>query len=138
MAFSVLLGTAMLAVIPSGLSAAESPELARVEAIPNSAQKRVILTPEAAERIAIEMQPVREEQVKRWLLVDGEVEAAPGHASSQPATSDAATPSLIPVRVRVPRLDDPETIARQAFLAVAGQAQGQQAGSAGLRERRAR
>ncbi len=117
LAFSVLLGAALLAATPAGFAvAAERQELAKVEAIPNSALKKVTLTTEAAERIAIEMQTVREEPVKRWLLVDGEVEAAPGETPSQPATNGAAPSSLVPVRVRVPRLDDPNTVARQTIV----------------------
>ena len=57
---------------PSG---GRSARPASVEAIPGSDLKRVILTAEAANRIALETMAVREEPVKRWLLVDGQVEA---------------------------------------------------------------
>ncbi|HEX2256971.1 MAG TPA: efflux RND transporter periplasmic adaptor subunit [Afifellaceae bacterium] len=101
---------------------------------------RVILTPKAAERIAIETGVVSEEPVDRWLLVSGEVEtiatpAAAGAVAAQPAPaqpSEAVTAiplltnsssmasagpepvGIVPVRVRVPAVDDTEAARPQA------------------------
>jgi len=62
------------------------------------------LTPKAAERLAIATDVVREEKVKRWLIVEGTVEAIPEEpvAAAMPAPSAA---EVVPVRVRVRLLD---------------------------------
>ncbi|MET0362189.1 MAG: hypothetical protein ABW048_10630, partial [Sphingobium sp.] len=73
-------------------------EPATLEEIPGSDLKRVVLTQKAAERLAIATEAVREEPVLRWMVVDGEVEAAP---TAQPGADAAAT-----VLVRVPLPDD--------------------------------
>ena len=49
---------------------------AKVEKIPGSDLSKVVLTPKAAERIAIKMGVVSEQPIRRWLLVPGEVEAS--------------------------------------------------------------
>ena len=59
-----------------GGRAALAEEPAKLEEIPGSPLKRVVLTPKAAERLAIATEPVREEPVARWMMVNGEVEAA--------------------------------------------------------------
>lgn len=58
---------------------------AKVEPIQGSDVKRVVLTPKAAERLAIATAPVKEELVKRWLVVEGRVEAVPGEVMVAPA-----------------------------------------------------
>lgn len=94
---------------------AEKP--ARLEKVAGSNLNRVVLTAKAAERLAIATTQIREEPVKRWLVVGGEVEAMPEQpATSQATDADATTPTAIPVRVRVPRLDDPEVIARRTIV----------------------
>jgi hypothetical protein len=50
---------------------------AKVELIQGSDVKRVVLTPKAAERLAIATDVVKEELVKRWLVVEGRVEVVP-------------------------------------------------------------
>ena len=117
----LVVAAAAMCTSPDFSLAAEATKPARVEEITGSELKRVILTAEAAQRVAIEMGTVREEPVKRWLLVDGEVEAVPDQsvaaASAATATdaADAASP-IVPVRVRIPRLDDPEVVARQTYI----------------------
>ncbi|MDP9137364.1 MAG: hypothetical protein M3N38_04210 [Pseudomonadota bacterium] len=116
---SVLFATALTVGVSSyALLASESVKPAIVEAIPGSDLKRVILTVEAAQRIAIETTTVREEPVKRWLLVDGEVEAVPNEPAAPAAADGVATPSIVPVRVRVPRLDDPDDVLRRTFVII--------------------
>jgi hypothetical protein len=74
-----------IALAGSALSGGTSPAAdaikparpAKVEPIPGSDVKRVVLTPKAAERLAIATGVVKEEMVKRWLVVEGRVEAAP-------------------------------------------------------------
>jgi hypothetical protein len=100
---------------PGSPWAAETTKPARVESVPDSDLHRIILSAEAAKRIAIETQAIREEQVKRWLLVDGEVEAVPSPPAA-PAVPDAENGAIVPVRVRVPRLDDPEVVARHTVI----------------------
>ena len=113
---------------------------AKLEQVPGSEVSRVILTPKAAERIALETGTVTEEPVDRWLLVSGEVEtiATPsaGAVAAQPAPAGqpsgavtaiplltngsnaaAAGPEpagIVPVRVRVPAIDGPEEAQAQA------------------------
>lgn len=115
---SALIVTALaVGTAPSVLMAAEITKPASVEAIPDSELKRVILTPQTAEQLGIEMGAVREEPVKRWLLVDGEVEAVPKEPVVPPAADAAVTTSdVVPVRVRVPRLNDPDVFAPQTIV----------------------
>jgi hypothetical protein len=65
--------------------AAEAARPARLEPIPGSDLKRVILSPKAAERIAITTATVRQEQVIRWLVVEGKVEAVPADSAVKAA-----------------------------------------------------
>jgi hypothetical protein len=91
------------AVMSASVSlAAEKP--AKLENIAGSELKRVVLTPKAAERLAIQTGEVREEPVNRWLSVEGLVEAVSQTASlgSQPGATMSDAP---PVQVRVPKLD---------------------------------
>jgi hypothetical protein len=92
--------------------AAPANKPATLEPIPGSDLKRVVLTPKAAERLAIQTTVVREEPVMRWLTVEGEVEPL----ADEPTVVTAAAPTVtgatsasdaVPVRVRVPLLDDP-------------------------------
>ena len=97
-------------------SAAEGAKPATLEEIPGSKQKRVVLTERAAERLAIETAPVREEPVKRWLIAGGMIEtitSASDGTTGSIAVADAA--NVVPVRVRVP-LSDPEEMAGRASL----------------------
>ena len=115
---------------------------AKLEQIPGSPLSKVILTPRAAERIALETGTVTEEPVDRWLLVSGEIETiatpasgaataqatAPGQGPDTVATIPMLTPGqapaaatpgpepsgIVPVRVRVPAMDRPEQPQAQA------------------------
>ena len=114
---AALLVTALTATAaPDALLAADSVRPATAEAIPGSDLKRVLLTAEAAKRIAVETMAVREEPVKRWLLVDGEVEAIPQEPAALAEPDAPATSALMPVRVRIPRQDDPDRAGRQTFV----------------------
>jgi hypothetical protein len=113
--------TAGLAV--SGLGggtslAAETARPAKLEQIPGSDLKRVVLTPKAAERLAIETAPVREEPVMRWLMVGGEIEPKTVEPGLMPAAGSGAAGAAdaVPLRVRVPLLDDPSRMVGNAFL----------------------
>ncbi len=59
-------------------------EPARVEEIPGSELKRVVITEKAAERLDIQTVPVREEQVVRKRSVGGEVVALPEAEGANP------------------------------------------------------
>src|SRR5688572_20159278 len=67
---------------------------AKLEQVEGSSLSRIILTPKAAERIAIETGVVSEEAVDRWLLVSGEVETiatpAAGVVAAQPAPAQSS------------------------------------------------
>jgi multidrug efflux pump subunit AcrA (membrane-fusion protein) len=95
-------------------------EPAILEDVPGSQLKRLVLRDTAVERLAIETDVVREEKVRRWLMVNGEVEAvkiesaAANGSIEHTASTTMAKASIIPVRVRVPRLDSPEKLAGNA------------------------
>lgn len=117
-----------------GGRAALAEEPARLEEIPGSPLKRVVLTPKAAERLAIATEPVREEPVARWMMVNGEIEARkaepprdPPPAGAAPATATtAAGPAAAPVLVRVPLPGDQAGAGGQAtlVLSIVGKDQG--------------
>jgi hypothetical protein len=75
-------------------------EPARVEEIPGSAFKRVILTEKAAERIGLETVSVREELMARTMTVGGQVLLA-GNSSANP-DGDSGSLGLGGVVLRVP------------------------------------
>ena len=92
---------------------------AKVEKIPGSDLSKVVLTPKAAERIAIKMGVVTEEPIRRWLLVPGEVEASATSSEARTATpaGTASNPPLAaPLRVRVPLVEDPNHATEQGVL----------------------
>jgi hypothetical protein len=74
---------------------------AKVEPIQGSDLKRVVLTPKAAERLAIATAVVKEELVKRWLVAEGRVEAVPGDPALMLAPANIAE-----TRVQVHILSD--------------------------------
>jgi hypothetical protein len=145
----------VLAAGEGGAPPAKANAPAKLEKIPGSDFNKVVLTPKAAERIAIEMGAVTEEPVHRWLLVAGEVEAmatAPAaRTAAAPAAESGATGAIAmiapaeeaaaasagggaaapvipvaapgtPVRVRVPRIDDPGQATAQAVPVLSLQA----------------
>ena len=84
---------------------------AKVELIQGSDVKRVVLTPKAAERLAIATAVVKEELVKRWLVVEGMVEVVPEDPAIMVAPASAAGGAATRVRVHIvsdlrQRLDD--------------------------------
>ncbi len=106
-----------------GGRAALAEEPAKLEEIPGSPLKRVVLTEKAAERLAIATEPVREEPVARWMMVNGEVEAAKA-GLTVPAAAGAA--DAAPVLVRVPLPGDQAGAGGQAtlVLSIVGKDQG--------------
>jgi len=58
---------------------------ARVEPIPGTDVKRVVLTEKAAERLGIETAPVRDAQISRKRMVRGDVVALPAASASNPS-----------------------------------------------------
>jgi hypothetical protein len=92
----VILGLAAASMGGTAALAAEKP--ARFEQVPGSDLKRVIVTPKAAQRLAISTVEVREEPVMRWLMIEGTVEAMPLEAGADPA------------RVRVHLADNPNQL----------------------------
>jgi hypothetical protein len=106
-------------VAPSGGlggRAALAEEPAKLEEVPGSPLKRVVLTEKAAERLAVATEPVREEPVARWMMVSGEVEAAKA----------GLTAGTAPVLVRVPLPGDQAGAGGQAtlVLSIVGKDQG--------------
>jgi hypothetical protein len=97
-----------------GGRAALAEEPAKLEEIPGSPLKRVVLTEKAAERLAIATEPVREEPVARWMMVNGEVEAAKAGLTVPVAAAGAA--DAAPVLVRVPLPGDQAGAGGQATL----------------------
>ena len=86
---------------------------ARLDQIPGSDLNRVILTPKAAERLTIETTAIRQEPVRRWLLVEGKVEAmpAPLALSIPPVSRSAKVGSAQQAgRVLVQLLEEPDRI----------------------------
>ena len=102
----IIAGVTSSATMGGRTTLAEEP--ATLEELPGSELKRVVLTKKAAERLAIHTEAVREEPVLRWMVADGEVEAAP---TAQPGADAAAT-----VLVRVPLPDDQDQGSRHATL----------------------
>src|SRR5918999_4689040 len=105
-----------------GGRAALAEEPAKLEEIPGSPLKRVVLTPKAAERLAIATEPVREEPVARWMMVNGEVEAA----EAVPVPTAAGAADAAPVLVRVPLPGEQAGAGGQAtlVLSIVGKDQG--------------
>jgi hypothetical protein len=99
----VILGLAA-ASIGGASQAAEKP--AKLEPIPGSDLKRVILTPKAAQRLAIATVEIGEEPVLRWLMVEGKVEAAPVEV----ATAAASPAQAAAAGARVHLLEDPTKV----------------------------
>lgn len=101
----ILTGLAALVMAGGTALAAETAKPgrpAKVEAIPGSDLKRVILTPKAAERLAIATAVVGEEPVMRWLMADGTVEVMPAEPSMALGQDDApATVGIVATRARV-------------------------------------
>lgn len=97
LAASVLAGGTSLAA-----EIAKPGKPAKVEPIPGSDLKRVILTPKAAERLAIRTAVVGEEPVMRWLMVEGTVEVMPEEPSMALGQDNApAAVGVVATRVRV-------------------------------------
>lgn len=91
---------------------------AKVEPIPGSDLKRVILTPKAAERLAIRTAVVGEEPVMRWLVVDGTVGVVLEEPTMALGQDSAPAPvGVVATRVRIhvqsdlnQGLDDPNRL----------------------------
>jgi hypothetical protein len=101
-----LITTALVASAFSGgtllaADAVKSARPAKVEPIQGSDVKRVVLTPKAAERLAIATAAVKEELVKRWLVVDGRVEVVPDDPAGTVAPANVGA-----TRVQVHILSD--------------------------------
>ena len=107
-----LTASALTASISLAAEAVKPAKPAKLEAIRGSDVKRVVLTPKAAERLAIATAAVKEEVVKRWLVAEGRVEVvAEDPVTPVAAASDPAAASVTRVRVHIlsdlrQRLDD--------------------------------
>jgi hypothetical protein len=121
----------MLALIIAGLSssmafdislAAESNKPARLEQIPGSDLKRVILTSKAAARLAIETSAVREEPVMRWMMVGAQVEALTRESTvvavAGQTTGATIATDAVPIQVNVPLPDGLNQMLGQAVPAL--------------------
>ena len=83
---AIMAGLSMLVITSIGCGAAEKVGPAKIEAIPGSDVKRVVLTPKAAERLDIQTIPLSEEEVRRRIVVVGKVQA---ETDQTPSTGDA-------------------------------------------------
>jgi hypothetical protein len=101
----ILAGLAALVLAGGTSLAAETAKPgkpAKVEPIPGSDLKRVILIPKAAERLAIRTGVIGEEPVMRWLMVEGTVEAIPDDPTMALGPDSApANVGVVADRVRV-------------------------------------
>jgi hypothetical protein len=107
---SVLVASSALGADTSAPTSAGANKPAKLEQVPGSDLKRVILTPKAAERLAIQTAPVREEPVMRWLTVAAEVEVMTSDQTAfasvtQGPTGTPTATDAPPLRVTVPRPD---------------------------------
>jgi hypothetical protein len=108
---------AAVAIGSLGDRATLAAEPSTLEDIPGSKVKRVVLTQKAAERLAIQTEPVREEPVERWMMVSGEVEVTTGAtAASSAAMGVGSDADAAPVVVRVPLPSGPDEASRHANL----------------------
>jgi hypothetical protein len=82
----------MLVITSVGGGVAEETGPAKIEPIPGSDVKRVVLTPKAAERLDIQTFPLSEELVKRRIVVVGQVRAETGQPHITGAATDAGVP----------------------------------------------
>lgn len=89
---AILAGVAMLVIATAGVNASEKDGPATVEAIPGSDLKRLTLTPKAAERLDIQTVPLREEKVRRRIVVLGEVLEQP--VGQSPGTGSEAVNTM--------------------------------------------
>jgi hypothetical protein len=96
---AVGLSTPVLAADDSGGHKPKASSPARMEKVEGSDLPRVIVTEKAAQRLDIQTEPVREERLRRWLTVGGDVESLPKSARAADAAGAEAVP---PLRVRVP------------------------------------
>jgi hypothetical protein len=103
-------GLAAAGTFHSPWGEAGAAELATVKHVAGSNLKQVVLSSMAAKRLGIEIGMVREEEVRRWLLVSSEVETMEGRSEYALAvpeietidSSSEADDSAVPVRVKVP------------------------------------
>jgi hypothetical protein len=126
-----------LALLAAGLSLLSSVTAgpstpARLDQIPGSDLNRVILTPKAAERLTIETTAIRQEPVRRWLLLEGKVEAMPAplalsippvSRSAKVGSAERAGRVLVQLLEEPDRIsNDPEKVKERARLVTALQA----------------
>jgi hypothetical protein len=109
--------------------AAGAAELATLEDVDGSNLKGIVLSSMAAKRLGIETGTVREEKVRRWLMVNSEVEAMEDgreYALTVPdmentASINAPDDPVVSVRVRVPVRDTEESAGKaMAGVSLAG------------------
>ena len=94
---AIMAGLSMLVITSIGCGAAEKVGPAKIEPIPGSDVKRVVLTPKAAERLDIQTVPLSEEEVRRRIVVVGKVQAETDQTPNTGAATDvgvAGVPQL--------------------------------------------
>jgi hypothetical protein len=85
-----------LLIAATGAATAAQAAPSHLESIEGSDLKRVILDAKAAERLAIETEPIREEKVVFRTMVLGEVEDEPAKPAAAPELSGAPTSGTVP------------------------------------------
>ena len=81
-------GLSMLVMTSVGCGAAENGGPAKIEAIPGSDVKRVVLTPKATERLDIQTVPLSEQEVRRRIVLVGKVQAETDQTPNTDAAAD--------------------------------------------------
>lgn len=89
MAAIVVILSLLLSACGSSSVPVEKVQPSRLEPIEGTDFSRVVLTEKAAERLDIQVAPVREEQISRTLTVGGQVIAASDSSGSNPASADS-------------------------------------------------
>ncbi|WP_192384968.1 hypothetical protein [Mesorhizobium silamurunense] len=84
----------VVAMVPFAAAGSPARAPARLEEVAGSPFPRVVLTEQAAKRLSIQTEALREEMAKRWTMMNGKVEIASGGSSAMAVTETA---SIAPV-----------------------------------------
>jgi hypothetical protein len=85
----VVILSLLLSACGSSSAPVEKVQPSKLEPIEETDFSRVVLTEKAAERLDIQVAPVREEQISRTLTVGGQVIAASDSSANNPASADS-------------------------------------------------
>ncbi|RWH31022.1 hypothetical protein [Mesorhizobium sp.] len=118
---SLVAGVAFVVVATGPLAAAESPAgaPAKLVEVAGSPFPRVVLTEQAAKRLSIQTEALREETAKRWMMMNAQVEIASGEPSVNAITETASiAPAGESGQARQSLIKVPVDAASQMLIAV--------------------